>query len=317
MRSCLNVYTFSTVLLLLSALPTQACEICGCGAGSYYFGILPQFHRHFLSLRYRQVAFHSHISSDYLRTKETFHITELWGRWYVHPRVQVMMFLPYGWHERLEVRTNEHHRLNGMGDAILMGMYRLWDSAQDSTVRSWKHALYLGGGIKLPTGFYEASGDRYTDPAANPGFQIGTGSWDALLTALYTFRLSRWGISTQWSYKYNTANQSNYQFGHRLTQNTELFYIWQFRRFGIMPHAGIYSEWIQADLENQQVIPNTGGQLHTSTAGIDVFFRQKWQLGFVIQRPIQQNLSAGEVLAGPRYQLQVGLLLGGKGKKNN
>ncbi|WP_051633308.1 hypothetical protein [Thermonema rossianum] len=300
------------LLLVIALLPvsnTQACEICGCGAGSYYFGIMPQFHRHFVGLRYRQAGFRSHVNSDYLRTQEQFHIAEIWGRFYVHPRVQVMVFVPYGLHTREVESSRSQSSLQGMGDAMVMGMYRVWDTAQDTTrVRSWKHAFWLGGGVKTPTGVYDSQGDLYNDPAANPNFQIGTGSWDFLLSALYTFRFTRWGISSQWSYKHNTANRDHYRFGHRLTQNTEFFYIHQLRRFGIMPHAGIYSEWIQKDENSRKVMESTGGYSHNAVAGLDLFFKQKVQVGFLVQSPIDQKLSAGEVLAQNRYQLQVGIL---------
>jgi hypothetical protein len=303
-------------IIVLPMTQAHACEICGCGAGSYYFGIMPQFHRHFAGWRYRQASFQSHVSSDYLRTQEVFHIAEAWGRFYVHRRVQLMLFVPYGQHLRQEVQQSTTSRLQGLGDIMAIGMYRLWDTAQDTTkLRNWKHALWLGGGIKTPTGMYEAKGDRYTDPAANPNFQIGTGSWDFLLSALYTFRFPRWGISSQWSYKYNSANRDHYRFGHRFTQNTELFYIYQWRRLGVMPHAGLYSEWIQADQSGANKVANTGGYLHTAVAGLDLFFKQKVQVGFTYQAPVSQNLSAGEVLAQNRYQVQIGILFSSFKKK--
>lgn len=312
----MRYFLLSLVIALLSVNSARACDICGCGAGSYYFGIMPQFHRHFVGLRYRQASFRSHVNSAYLRTRETFHIAEVWGRFHVHPRVQLMAFVPYGQHLREEENSHKQSSLQGMGDAMVLAMYQLWDTAQDtSKVRSWKHALYVGGGIKAPTGVYEPDGDIYNDPAANPNFQIGTGSWDFLLSALYTFRFTRWGVSSQWSYKYNTANRDNYRFGHRLTQNTELFYIYQWQRLGIMPHAGIYSEWVQADHKQGTSVDNSGGYLHSTVAGVDLFFKQKVQVGFMLQSPVSQQLSSGEVLAQNRYQVQVGILFSSFKKK--
>ncbi|UII25703.1 hypothetical protein LVD15_20705 [Fulvivirga maritima] len=47
---------------------TKACDVCGCSLGSNYMGILPQFNKNFVGLRWSQAKFYAHMDhhSDYL-----------------------------------------------------------------------------------------------------------------------------------------------------------------------------------------------------------------------------------------------------------
>lgn len=50
---------FLTVALLAFGSVASACDVCGCSIGGNYFGILPQFHRHFVGIRYSEQSFRS------------------------------------------------------------------------------------------------------------------------------------------------------------------------------------------------------------------------------------------------------------------
>ena len=51
----------------------NACDICGCGVGGNYIGILPEFNQHVFGLRYRLNSLTTHIgtggSTTYLTTE--------------------------------------------------------------------------------------------------------------------------------------------------------------------------------------------------------------------------------------------------------
>ncbi len=71
--------------LLLTTGIAQACDICGCGAGSSYIGILPEFNTQIMGIRYRYNHIQTHMGPDgmpsYLTTDEGYHTAELWGGW--------------------------------------------------------------------------------------------------------------------------------------------------------------------------------------------------------------------------------------------
>ncbi|MCY7351019.1 MAG: hypothetical protein LH606_10160 [Cytophagaceae bacterium] len=168
----------------LSPLSSLACDICGCGAGSSFLGIMPQTGRSFLGLRYRVKSYDSHLNSQRLQTREVYQSAELWARWYPARRWQILAFLPVN--ANRQETTDGTHTRKGLGDAILMAHYNLVNTALDTVARKVDHNLLIGGGVKLPTGQfrYEADGSE----VANPNFQLGTGSTDALFNIIYTLR---------------------------------------------------------------------------------------------------------------------------------
>ncbi|TXI71256.1 MAG: hypothetical protein E6Q41_00520, partial [Cyclobacteriaceae bacterium] len=80
---------FFISLVLLAAHVTMACDVCGCSLGGSYFGILPQFNKNFVGLRWSQARFHAYMNhqSGYLSeetSNDTYRKLELWGRYYVN-----------------------------------------------------------------------------------------------------------------------------------------------------------------------------------------------------------------------------------------
>jgi hypothetical protein len=288
---------------------SQACDICGCGVGSYYFGVMPQFNKNFLGLRYRTMHFESHLNSRILRTNEYFRTTEIWGRFYASPKLQIMTFVPYSFNTQTDV-NNFSKDLQGLNDVVLLANYNLLNATMknDTAMRSFKHTLWLGGGVKLPTGKYNFE-EQDAGQVANPNFQLGSGSIDFLLSVFYNVRYKNWGFNQDLSYKINTANSKVYRFGNRISGNSNIFYIHQIsKKLALMPYGGFYYEFSEKDKRNQAVIAETGGNLIAGNVGLDLYAFKRLNVGGNYQIPLQQNLANGEIRAGNRWNVQVSFL---------
>jgi len=84
---------------LFVTLPVFSCDICGCGVGGNYIGILPDFVSKIIGVRYRHNALRTHIGAGgvapYLTTREIYHNAELWGGWNINKKVRVMAVVPW------------------------------------------------------------------------------------------------------------------------------------------------------------------------------------------------------------------------------
>jgi hypothetical protein len=284
-----------------------ACDICGCGVGNYYFGIMPQFHRQFVGVRYRVSAFDSHLGlglDNRFASQETFRTAEAWLRFYPGKRWQVMAFLPYQF--ATQTTQGQTREMSGLGDVTALANYILLNNSTDTVAHRFKHTWLVGGGAKLPTGRYQF------DPAdagqvANPNFQLGTGSADLLLTTQYTVRHRRVGLSADATWKLNSANRQGYRFGQRLSGNLSAFYVRRVGPVGLMPNLGAYAEWAAADTRHQRTVEYTGGGAVFANLGIEVFWK-RLALGGSYQRPVAQHLAQGHLLARERAMLHVTLM---------
>ena len=59
------------ILLSATVFATKACDICGCGVGTYYLGILPDFNKRFVGLRYQHKQLTTHLGPTGNRTPIT------------------------------------------------------------------------------------------------------------------------------------------------------------------------------------------------------------------------------------------------------
>lgn len=298
------------VAVLLSAGGTQACDICGCGAGSSYIGILPEFNTQIIGIRYRYNHVQTHLSPDgmpsYLTTDEGYHTAELWGGWTFGNRVRVMASVPVAFNTRQNQESRESK--TGLGDAGIQGFYRLLNTRHIvGKSKLLIHDLWIGGGVKLPTGKYEPADKDETGKSANL-FQLGTGSFDFMFTAMYDIRLQDAGLNITGSYKVNTSNKYDYYYGNKFSGSTQLYYKFRIKDVATLaPNAGISYETSASDLDEGYSVYTSGGNILFGTLGAELIYK-KVALGGNWQPPFSQNLANGAVKAHNKMMLHVALM---------
>lgn len=284
---------FFISLALLAAHVTMACDVCGCSLGGSYFGILPQFNKNFVGLRWSQARFHAYMNhqSDYLKpetSNDTYQKLELWGRYYVNKRIQLFAFIPYSFNSMKG--TEQVVSSHGLGDITLIGNYLLLNTGEDKT-KKFKHTWMAGAGLKLPTG---DSNLEDKGVLVNPNFQLGTGSLDFLLSTVYTLRYQKAGLSVESGYKINTRNRNDYVFGNQFHASSQIFYWQNAGLFAFLPNAGVYFEQAAKHRDGTILQANTGGSSVQLTAGLETYVKG-FTVGFTYKHPVNQHYNSDNI----------------------
>lgn len=306
-------FVLAAALLAATTMTSNACDICGCGAGSYYIGILPEFNAKILGLRYRSSNLTTHLNPDgertYLTTDEQYFTTEIWGGWTIKDRYRIMASVPVA----VNIKENEtaRERKTGLSDVSLQGFYRVLRSkttvGKSENSKLLVQDLWVGAGIKAPTGKYNPA-DKSTISATTNLFQIGTGSWDFLFTGMYDIRLQDIGFNATASYKINTTNPYDYYYGNRFSGSAQVYHKFRFdNKFMIAPNIGFNIERSRKDIDGATAVRATGGQLIFATVGAELSF-EKASIGGNWQPVMNQDLGEGAVKAGNRAMLHVSFM---------
>lgn len=308
MIKAIQIFILSIFIIIINQTNTLACEVCGCGNGGSFFGILPQSHKGFIGLRYSYKSYDSHLSSVNLKAREDFWKTELWARAYPFKKVQVLTFVPYLINQQTIQKTGKELHLNGLGDVTALANYNIINTVNDTVNHRFNHNLLVGGGVKLPTGKYKYDLLSETE-VANANFQLGTGIIDFLLNLVYTIRHKDWGLNYDFSYKINTQNSDNYTFGNRLNTNLALLYFQKINSdFTVIPNVGISFENAELDIKNKIRNTQTGGYSTFGSVGVESYYKNV-SFGINYQKPIMQDLSGGELNANARLNLHFTVLI--------
>ncbi|WP_066834812.1 hypothetical protein [Rufibacter ruber] len=284
------------ILLIALALLTlgfnsSACD-GGCTMGGSYLGILPQFHKNFAGVRYTTRSYTIHTTHTHLHDgmpmthadvmDEVYTTAEAWGRFVPFRNVQVFAFVPYAFNEQRTSRGNT--RYSGLGDITLLANYALVNTG-DSTNRSFKQTLQLGGGVKLPTGAHSLhSGEEGVATSLQPG----TGGTDFIMNGIYTVRYSKWGLNNDFTYRINSKNSDGYKFGNRLSASTNLFYWYNLENLlTLLPSTGLYYEHAQADEFNSDHDAKAGDAYYANL-GLNVYVK-KIAFGGTLQLPLTRH----------------------------
>lgn len=296
------------ICLIAGIREAHACDICGCGVGSYYIGLLPDFKKKFIGMRYQYKTLRSHLgprgTTSYLTTSETYQTVELWGGWNIGKRFRVLGFIPVNFNSRGNQGITMSR--SGIGDIAVVGYYQLMD--QQHTTGHGKllvQSLWIGGGVKAPTGKYEPAEHKENEDAPN-NFQLGTASTDFTLNAMYDVRLMDFGVNTNVSYKINTSNKYDYRYGNKFTANLLAYYkIRVAEKITLAPNAGILYETAEKDTEAKRYrVDVSGGYSLLATLGMEATMGAV-SVGGNFQPAISQQLADNRIKAGNRAMVHV------------
>lgn len=283
---------FLTIIVSFILFSASACEICGCGVGNFYLGLLPHFNSKFFGVRYQYMHYHTQLKTDPSQFSNDYYKTvELWGGINIGRRLQLLAFVPY--HINKQFTDDGIKTQNGLGDVSLLLNYNLFHSRNSAGKNLIEQQLWIGGGVKLPTG---KNNIDLNDPAANPGdvnSQAGSGSTDILLNASYDISIKKFGLNTSANYKINTDNKTGYHFGNRFTANSFAYYKLRAMGLGIAPNIGVLYENASTNNLNKAAVAQTGGHLVSAAGGVEINLKSI-ALGANVQLPVSQNFAEGQ-----------------------
>ena len=271
----------------------RACPICGCGGGNLYVGLLPDFKYQFIGLRFHASQYHSQLVSDPSQYSTNDYSTiELWGGLRLGKKFQLLAFIPYYMNKQVDDDGTTY--TNGLGDITVMGQYQVFKSTGHSSSRnSLNQQLWMGGGIKLPTGPFNANMLDSNTTVADINAQIGTGSVDFLVNGMYGLTIRNFGLNLSASYKINTVNAQHYKYGNKFQSNLIASYHLGSGLTTTTPNIGLGYENVAINKLGAKSVQYTGSQILTAIAGVEIDFG-KVGIGINGQLPLAQNFAEGQ-----------------------
>lgn len=295
---------------------TYFCDACGCASTGGSMGFSSLSGGSFIGLRYLGQEYRSRdgIYENSAWIEEYFNTLQLWANYPVSDRISVSAILPYHFHHR-QFANATSQQISGIGDFSILGFYKVFREYQqeylDAEQTDFRQELRFGGGIKLPLGSYQRANN---EGSVNPGFQLGTGSWDFILAGSYQLNYRDWGGKLQANYILKQENQQGYRFGNQL--NTSLLF---YRNFSwidlkkVLPvnlvlYSGVAQEIFGKNRSFGQPVQHTRGSAVFGKLGAE-FSYGKWNIGASYIKPLAQNLNNGQVVAKNRLSLSLNYLL--------
>jgi hypothetical protein len=288
------------------------CDLCGCStsSGSSGFGTLAN--TSFVGLRYIYQDFKSKdgIFNNSPTSTERFNTYQLWGRLPISENFSLNAILPYQDLNR-EFNDRSEYR-NGLGDISIIGWYQIKfykkkaknETDADAEKELSGHRLNFGLGTKLPTGSFE---EGLTN-RINPGFQVGTGSFDAVFSMLHTYAKNKIGVNTTATYYLKTENKNEYRFGNQFSYASNFYYNIPFETSALSPFLGFSGDVYNSIKQFNETLQDTNGNIVNGTFGSE-FMIDKFILGANYTFSISQQLFGDNVTSKNRFTIYLNYVL--------
>ena len=220
----------------------------------------------------------------------------------ISPRLALAITIPF-----FNLRTHEHTHVpgdftrqdgtSGFGDVRLTGKYALWISAQ--------HLMVAGLGVKAPTGEYKLL--DHEGEINEPTIQPGSGSWDGIFTAYYTYKIRPRPLDAFFSgsHQIATENELGYKFGNTLIVNGGMNYLFSSEEKPKTVSLQVNMRQAPHDEFKGEQVPGTGGTWVYLTPGVKVQSSPNTTFYTHLQLPVYQYVNETNLV--PRYGLIFGM----------
>lgn len=192
--------------------------------------------------------------------------------------------------KELEVDTPLGRRsrgTSGLGDVTLLARYTAWQ--RDAPGRTLRFAPF--GGVETPTGRDDAGDDLGPLP---PPLQLGSGSWDPVAGAVFTYQTLGRQTDASVSYQFNTE-ANGFEAGDEARLDLSYQHrVWP-RELGAGVPAFLYTVlesnlvWRDRDAMNGADVVDSGGTTWFLAPGLQ-YVHKRWVLEAAVQVPVTQNL---------------------------
>lgn len=192
------------------------------------------------------------------------------------------------------------------GDATVMGLYRIYADADVQPTA----ALTLGVGFKTATG--SATETTASGRFVHAHMQPGTGSWDPLLSLIYTKMLNTIDLQADVTRQFTSRNRQGYEFG----DSTSITCSAKYTALRLLDpgmaitylHTGRASDrdGRYSDLSSLMDDPaNTGGDSLWVSPGIQLFPFRQMVVEMKVQAPVWEKVNGIQLVS--RYRLLSGI----------
>ena len=318
MMNALQNFKIKKIILVLGFIfisqVSFSCDLCSCTTSNGSFGLGTLNNASFIGLRHIYQNFESKdgIFSNSPTSKETFYTYQLWGRVPITKKIYVSAILPY--QDLKREYTDRSENINGFGDATIMGWYKfkLFKKVDKEKAKLYtnvpkeasNHSIEIGLGAKLPTGKFE----QILIDNVNPGFQLGTGSLDGVLSFAHSYGADKFGINTSFNYYLKGENKNEYKFGNQFSYASNFFYAISKEKYLLLPFVGLSGNLYNKIEQYKEEISKTDGNVFNGTLGAEITTKD-FIFGANYTLPIPHNLFGGNVTPKQSFSLYLNFSL--------
>ena len=269
--------------LVLAALYISGfSQACCCTGACTNYSILPNVDKNVVGMRYSFSSYNSTAYSVSMMNMEgmnmsmmgpgnpaieNMHTLDIFGRFVLPKRFYISLFVPV--HILEENSALGNSTTTGLGDVSALLQYAVFNTKKCS-LSPVKHQLRLGAGLKAPTGKFSMT----PEGMFSTDLQLGTGSFDFLLNAVYTLRYKQFGVNVTASYKKNLENSDQFRFGDKAKGGVSAFYLFKLPvGITLMPQVGVSYDYAFYNIWQSQTLSYTGGQYLIGNVGFDIYYK--------------------------------------------